>query len=883
MRLRPLFRHLLRRPQQEQSLDEELRAYVDELTDRYRHRGLSAEAARRQALLDIGGLDQLKEQVRDTWLGQSLETTRQDLLYAVRSLRRSPGFSLLIVATLSLGLGASLAMLTLVNAILWRPLPYPDAPRLVTLQVDARQRVNVGATPGELVDLRQRSQSFSHLSTLDSVEANLEYQGLKEHVDAISASDDLAPLLGVRPALGRLLHSPLDSSAGHPRAILISDQLWRRRFGARPSVIGQSVRLNDFAVQVVGVLPPGFRLYLAPSTSAAEQPDIWLPAPLTSARQYRGLPIVGRLRPGVTLQQANTELTTLAAQFQREHPDFYLGANGWQASPADRGPGARIHFQALPLQDDLTQESRPALLLLTGAVGLVLLIACVNAAHLMLARGSARQREFEIRRALGAGQARLVRQLLAESLVLASGSVALGLVLARLALAALPKLGDSHLPLQSRVQLDAVSVAFALFLALLTSVLFGLLPALRLASGPAAASLHTGRAESAGAGNRRLQRTLVIAEIALSIVPLACGGLMLRSFLNLLHTPLGFDPEHVITAKVPFNLRERPQTALQHAWLLDVLTRVQSLSGVASVSAAHPLPLAPNQALRRVGRLDQPQSPPLLATQQGAMPGYLHVMGTPLLAGRDFTHDDVLHQRPVVIIDERLARQLWPDGALGRRLVVYRTGWRSDLEVIGIIPPVRATRVRDDQVPHFMMPSVETTLVIRTHLSASGIDSALAAAVNAVPGTRGLFDIRPLNDYVADSLGDVRFFLLVLAAFAAVALLLATIGLYGTLAYLTAQRTHEFGIRLALGATAPTLIGIVLRESASLAIAGTALGLAGAAAAIRTLRGLLYQVQPLDLPTLAGLVTLVGFIAVLAAAGPAWRTTRIAPQSSLRA
>lgn len=358
---------------------------------------------------------------------------------------------------------------------------------------------------------------------------------------------------------------------------------------------------------------------------------------------------------------------------------------------------------------------------------------------------------------------------------------------------------------------------------------------------------------------------------------------MLRSFRNLMDVPLGFQPAEIITAQAPFSIERYPRTEQQWALLQDVLNRVRLLPGVRSVSAANPLPLAPNQELRRVGRVDQPDAPPILATQQGAVPGYLDVMNTPLLAGRDFTNADVAAQRNVVIIDERLAKLLWPEGAaIGKRLAVYRTGWRSDLEVIGVTSAVRATRVRDEHVPHFMMPSVEMSLVIKTSATAAQIGPGIQSAVAEAHTGRAAFEIRPMSAYVANSIGDTRFILLVLAAFAASSVLLAAVGLYSTLAYLTAQRTREFGIRMALGSSMRALAAIVIRESSLLVIVGITLGLAGAIGASSAIRGLLYRVQPLDGVTLAGTAGLVAVVALIAAGAPAWRAARVDPVRALK-
>jgi putative ABC transport system permease protein len=797
---------------------------------------------------------------------------------------RSPGFTAVVILTLALGIGANLTMFSLMRAVLWRPLPYPEPDRIVVIQVDARNVPNAGATRRELLAIRERCRSFEQVSTIDTDDASLEYAGELDHVDSASVSDDFLPLLGVRPALGRLLDSRTDEN-GQPLSILISNELWRRRFSADPALIGRGVRLNGLDVQIAGVLPAGFRLFLPPSVNDLDQIDVWLPYRIDPAPPYRGVPLIARLRPGVTLDQANAELAMLAAQFEREFPDFYSGARAWQASPSDRGSGAVVHFSARRLHDDMTRGVRPALFLLSGAVAFVLLIACVNAANLMLARGAARARELEIRRALGAAKSRIIRQLLSESLVLALASAAVGLLCARFGLDAIARLSASHIPLESRIQIDAPVALFALGLSAITSILCGFAPAWRLASGKADQLLRAGRTQTAGSGARRLQRTLVVAEIALSIVPLACAGLMLRSFLNLMHSPLGFNPAGAITARLPLDVRRFPHTEQRWALLRNIIDRLRAIPGVESASAADPLPLA-GQEKRRVGRADQFDAPPILATQQIALPGYLSAIGTPLLAGRDFTDDDIATQRNVTIIDQRLAQRLWPEGALGKRLSVFRTGWRNDLEVVGVTAPVRTTRVRDENIAHFMMPYGDypqgMTFVIKTRQPVERMAPEIQSAVDAANPGRAVFNIRPMSAYVSDSIGDTRFILLVLAVFAGASVLLASVGLYGTLAYLSAQRSQEFGIRLALGSSASGLVAIVMRESILLATTGAAAGLLGAAAATRAMRELLYGVRPLDAATLLGAVALIALVALAAASVPAWRAARIDPQTSLR-
>ena len=506
-KIKRLFGNLLRRRQVEDTLDAELRSYVDELTDRNIAKGVPREEARRQALVEAGGIEQIKEEVREAWLGQGIATTFQDIRYACRSLLRSPGFTAVVVATLTLGIGANLTMFSLMRAVLWRPLPYPEPNRIVMIQVDARNVSNTGATIGEVLDLRERSRSFEQVSMISPVDANLEYAGEMEHVAAASVSDDFLPLLGARPALGRTLNSQIDENEERVLAVLISDELWRRRFSADPRVIGKGVRINNLDVQIAGVLAPGFRLFLPPSVSGSEQIDVWFPYGLSATRQYRGIPIAARLRPGVTLEPANAELQTLAAQFEHDYPDFYSGGKGWQASPSDGGVNVKLRFTARLLHEEMTRDAQPALFLLSGAVAFVLVIACVNVASLILARGSARQRELEIRRALGAGRIRIIRQLLTESLVLAAASASFGLLCARFGLEAIGRLNASHIPLQSRINNGRASRAVR------RSALGGHQPAVWAAAGLAAGIGQDGPSAPCGpCGNGGIRGATVAAD-----------------------------------------------------------------------------------------------------------------------------------------------------------------------------------------------------------------------------------------------------------------------------------------------------------------------------------------------------------------------------------
>jgi predicted permease len=857
----------------ERDLDDELQACLDELVARKMRGGLSPERARREALVELGGVEQIKEEVRSGRFGHEAVTTLRDIRFAWRLLARSPWFSVVATLTLALGIGANVAVFSVMHAVLWRSLPYPDADRLVLVRVDARGVVNAGAASGEVLDLRARSRLFESLETMNGVDAHVFAGGEYERVAAASVTDGVLEVLGAAPpALGRTLRAAEDVGQPWVRSIVISDDLWRRQFGGDPSVLGRRVQVNNLDVQIVGILHPGFRVFLPPETLAAEQIDVWFPTNLESTRDHRGLPLIGRLREGATSVQAQAELDALAAQFLADYPGDY--------------PGGTLRFSVLPLRKALTSEVEPALFALAGAVAFVLLIACVNVANLMVARGRARDRELAVRRALGATRARLVRQLLAESLLLACAGAAGGLLLGHLGVGLLDWMRPAHLPRQSEIGIDATVVLFTVAAAALTPLAVGLLPALRIVSAREAFSLTSSRSETALPAMRRLQRGLVIVEVGLAIVPLVAAGLMLRTFVNLIQAPIGFDPSHVLTAQVPISFRNSHDIPARVSLLQEVLHRVRELPGVDDVSAGAPLPFDSSQVTRRFGRGDDPSAPMSLGTLQSVMPGYLRIMGIELREGREFDAQDQAARRPVVIVDERIAQQLWPEGALGKRLAMQVGRGRAALEVIGVTNAVRVTRVRDEGLPHFFVPyhvySINMSLVIKTGESAAALGPAIRRIAESLGTRRAVFDIRPMNDYVAQSIVDTRFTLLVLLAFAVASILLAGVGLYGTLSYLISQRTREFGVRMALGASARQLVRAVVGEGAALAVIGAAIGLAGALAATTLLRGLLYEVTPFDVPTLLFVCLLVTLVAVVAAARPAWRVTRIDPTLALR-
>ena len=863
-------RALRRSANAERDLDDELRAYVDALAASYERRGLTPQEAKRAALIELEGVEQVKERVRDVRIGSAFDAALRDARYGARVLWRSAGYSAVVILTIALGIGVNAAIFSVVHAVLLRSLPYPDASRLVVIEADMRALASASSSSAQVLDVRAQSRLITSIAQIEGRDASLEIDGVMEHVASARVTDDVLPLLGATPMmLGRSIVTTKDSRNIVLTGVVISHGLWQRRFGGDPEVIGRHLIVNNYDVQVVGVMRPGFRLVLPGPSHVEESIDLWLPRDFAPSLLYRGLPLVGRLAPGATVTEAQAELDTLVSTFVAGHATAYPH-------------GLRLTVQ--PLGEAVTRDIKPALMALSAAVGFVLLIACANVANLLLVRGKSRERELAVRRALGATRFRLLRQLLFENLLVAILGGAGGLLLARLGIDVLEWLRPVHLPRQSEIAIDGAVMLWTLGLTMASSLMFGLVPALaftRQANGP----LHASRAGSLMLRSRRLHRGLVLSEVALSIVPLVAAGLMLRTFTNLLDAPLGFDPAGVVTARVSLNLREFSSKDRRSAFYLGAAARLRELPGVEMASVGGPLPLAPVRSTLRLWRTDDREPTSLIGTHQSIMPGYFEVMGIPLRGGRDFSEDDIVHGRRVVVVDEQLAAQLWQGNAIGKQLSVDYA--KQPLEVVGVAGQIRARNIRDSGTPVIYVPShvyeIEQTLVVKSRTPLATIGPAIKHTVEGLGPGRPVFDIRGMDEVVAASFDDTRFTMLVLSGFAVASLVLAGVGLYGTLAYLTSQRTQEFGVRVALGASAASILRLVIREGTLLTGLGVAIGLAGAIAVTRGLRALLYGVTPLDGLTFAGVVGLIAMVAIVAVGIPAWRAARVDPTVALRA
>ena len=875
-------RSIFRSADLDRDLDDELKAFADERTAHYASRGLSPDAARRAALVEIGGVEQVKERVRDRRIGWGFETLVRDFRYGLRMLARAPGFALVVIATLALVIGANATVFSVIHAVLWEQLPYADADRLVFVDADARGEIGAGISSAEALDLRGEPDLFERLGTVVSVDAHVRVGEHMERVGAASAHDDVLMAFGAEPLLlGRVndadqslgLGEPAFNKEGYVSTVVISHDLWQRMLGGDPGIIGRHIDVNNLDVRVVGVLRPDFRVFMPASATLPEVVDVWFPRPFERDRRSRGPSTVGRLTSGVTVEAAQARLDVLSRRLTTDYAKDYFD-----------GP---LHVSVRPLQEVLTEEVRPALLVLAGAVGFVLLIGCVNVGNLMLARARVRAPEMAVRRALGAGRGRLIRQLVTETTILVAVGALLGFSLAYGGVSLIDWLRPIHLPRQSQITVNGSVALFTTVVSVVVSLLFGLLPVASTAGKSELEPLRAGRSTVQRSGTRRLQRALVVAEVALSIVPLVAAGLMLRTFVNLENASIGFDASGLITGKVAVSRRQFPETKQLVALHRDALERVARLPGVEAVAAGGPMPFEGYTFSRTYGRPTDPQPFASRATLQSVFPGYLGITRTGLRAGRDFTMDDLVNEREVVIIDERMANQLWPDGAVGQRLGVSRGRSFVSLEVIGVTNPVRVTRVRDDGTPHMFVPyhfqMLEMALVVKTRESAATMGPAIKQAVESLGTRRPVYEIQPMQTYVDRSIGDARFTMLVLVGFAIAALLLAAVGLYGTLAYLTSQRTQEFGVRMALGASAARILRSVASEGLLLTAIGGALGLIGALAASAVLRDLLYGVAPNDTTTLMSVTALVAVVAVVAASRPAWNAANTDPCTALRA
>jgi putative ABC transport system permease protein len=795
-----------------------------------------------------------------------------DIRFALRVLVKSPAFSIVAIVTLALGIGANTAIFSIVHALLLRPLPYPGADRLVMVWQDlsARgERADEWATPGNYVDWRASHDLFAGVAAVQGWQPTLTGRGAPEPLVGEQVTADYFDVLGVRPAIGRGFHES-ERTPDAPRVAILSHALWQRLFGGDPAVVGTRAVLAGVPHEIVGVMPEGFR------PAVIDSAELWRPRQLDTANPPRGLVvlrIVARLQDGLSYEQAQTAADVLARQLEAAHPEF----------------NTRTGIRIVSLHEQVIGSYRSALLVLLGAVGFVLLIACVNIANLMLARASTRSREFAVRLALGAGRRRVVRQLLTESVVLAAAGGALGLLVGWWGISWLTALAPAGAPRAGEIGLNANVLAFSLALTIGTGVLFGLAPALQGSRSRGPTSLReTGRGIS-GAPPRAARRTLVVLEVALALVLLVGSGLLMRTLLRLQAVDLGFDPKGVLVGQVLPPATKYPNGAARIAFYDRLLERVSAIPGVDRAALSSVIPLGGDSDMDVLveGRaLPQSNADATTTWYRVVSADYLQAMGIPLRSGR---HIAAGEPAPVVVVSEAAARRFWPgEDPLGRRV---RFSMRPDapwFTVIGVAGDVRMRGPREGgrtemYLPYWHFPEAGTNVVLKAQASPLHLTAALRGAVREIDPDLPVSGIETMEAVAAESIAEPRFLALLTGAFAVLALALAAIGIYGVMSYVVATRTNEIGVRMALGAARSQVFRLVVGEGLALALAGAALGFGAAFALGRSLGALLFETAPADPATYAGTAAVVLGTALLAGVLPARRATRVDPAVALRA
>ncbi len=799
-----------------------------------------------------------------------MTTLLQDLRYAVRMLLRSPGFSFVVVATLALGIGANTAIFSLVEAMLLRPLPFAHPERLVMVwernyKRDGSERNVVG--PANFIRWSERSGSFESLAGFAPYNTNLTGSGTAERLTAGAVTANLFSTLGVNAAIGRVF-LPEESRPGAPDVALLSDGLWRRRFGANPAIVGQTITLNSEVRTVVGVLPPSLQL---PADA-----QVWVP--LTINEQFRGwsgrwLQVVARLKDGVSLEQARSEMEAIAKRLEQESPD------------ADAGWGVTV----APLHRDLVTDVRPALLVLMGAVALVLLIACANVANLLLARGAVRERELAIRASLGASATRLARQLVTESVVLALIGGSVGLLFASWVLDGLLAIAPDAMPSLGPVGLDMSTLSFTAGLSVLSALVFGLVPALHISRPALRQSLAEGARTAGVSPSRQLLRDgVAVAQVALALVLLVGAGLLVKSFWRLTHVDPGFQ-EDVLSFQLSLPGAKYKDPASQTRFYTQAIERIQALPNVTMAGAMSWRPLGmgsatsfslPDRATPRPG--DEPVADVRMVTTD-----LFKTLGISVQRGRVFTDRDTAESPQVVVVSKALADEYWPgQNPVGKRIMM---DWESMLnaEVVGVVSDVRLRSIDAPARatlywPISQVPNNFMTVMVRSTGDWRQVVPSIRRELASLDPEIPMAEIMPLSEVVSDSLKQQRFLLVLIVAFGTAALSLAFLGLYGVMSYLVSQRTREFGVRLALGATARDILSLVIRRGALLTSLGLAIGLAGALSLAGLLASLLFEVSATDVSAFATVLSLLAVFALVASYLPARRAVRIDPIVALR-
>ena len=815
-----------------------------------------------------------------------METLVHDIRYGIRVLLKNRSFTAVAVVALALGIGANSAIFSVVNSVVLRPLPYKDSDRLVTIWSSLLQpgleKIVVSAP--ELADFREQSGSFDDLAAYDFQGVNVTGGDEPERIRAALVSPNLLPMLGISPVPGRAF-APDEDQPGREQVAVLSYALWQRRFGGDSNVIGRSLPVDGKSLEIIGVMPADFRFPDA-------ETEVYLPlviSPDLLTEDNRGshfLSVIARLKPGVTIQQAQADISSVAQRMTREHSRTYRA-----------GYGASV----IAMRDDIVGDVRPTLFILLGAVGFVLLIACANVANLLLARAAARQKEVAIRTALGATRSRLVRQFLTESALVSVMAGGLGLLLALWGVEFLVSLSPASIPRVSEIALDARVVAVTMAVSLLTGILFGLAPALQFSKPDLNETLKDGgRGSTDGRRRQRLRSMLVISELTFSVVLLIGAGLMIRSFFRLQQVSPGFSVENMLTMRLSLPRSKYPDFNHQREFFQQLLTRIESQPGVQSIAVINVLPLSGSTADRSF----RIEGRPLAQGEPGPdeelrfiSPGYFATMGIPLLRGREFTQRDTQDAPRTTIINQALADRYWPgEDALGKRIAYsgFGEGKPNWCEIVGIVGNVKHSGPDLPEKPEVYVPYLQPLfsaatsivgpmyLVIRTATAPANLTAAVRSEIASLDKNQPVSNIKTMTQRLSESVAQRRFNMQLLGIFAGVALVLAAVGIYGVMSYTVTQRTHEIGIRMALGARAFTVLRLILGQALVLAVIGVVIGLSSAFAMTRLISSLLYEVSATDPLTFAVVSLILIGVALGACCVPARRAMKVDPMVALR-
>jgi len=862
-------RGLLRPGAADRDVNDEVQHYLDQATRAHVANGLSPENARQAARVEVGNTTVVREEVRASGWENVVETFVADLRYGARRLWASPGFTAITVLTLASGIGGATAIFSAIHPILLEPLPYPGADRIVEILETGNNGSRGNGTFGMFHELSARQRSFEALAVIKSWQPTGSSRD-EPRFEGQRVSAGYFHVLGVAPALGRDF-APADDNDGSPGVVMLSDALWRRRFSADPGVIGRSITLDEAPYTVIAVMPAGFENVLAPAA------DVWAPIQydMSQGRAWgHHLRTIGRLKNGVAIAAASAEVGATGRAILRDlRPATYASTT---------------ILSAASLHDEVTRAIKPALLVILGAVAMVLLIACVNVANLLIARGVQRRGEFALRAAIGAGHARLVRQLLTESLLLAAIGGAVGMAVAALGVKALVALSPADLPRAGAIRVDRAVLLFGLFVSTVIGVAFGVIPALQAAHSDPHQALQQGTRRMAG-GHRRTRGTLVVAEVALATMLLVASGLLLRSLQRLFAVPAGFGSSGVITMQIQTTGPQFSDAATTARYFGEIAEAVRAVPGVASAGLTSQLPMSGDRdeyGANFEATATQPAQG-YSVFRYAVSPGYLETMQLPLRLGRTFTVHDGAGAPRVAVVSASLARSQFEDrDPIGQQVSVGPAGPYTIVGVVGDVKQMSLARDEPDAVylpaTQWPFPDRTLSLVVRARGDAQSLAAPIREAIWSVDRGQPILRVATMDHLLAASASARRFSLVLFEMFGLAALLLAAAGIYGVLSGSVAERTREIGVRTALGASRSTIVSLVIRQGMSLTLGGTMLGLAGAVAASEAMVTMLFGITRLDPATYIGVATLLLAVSLVACWVPAWRAARVDPAITLR-